>query len=54
MLVYTPKNAHLFKVDKNRTQQQYSAAHIVYSKLSIILFSIIVTPDCGLIEAQQC
>ena len=45
----THAKAHnLFRVDEN-SLEQCCAAHIV----STTLFGI-VTPDCGLIQAQQC
>ena len=48
MRYYTPKNCHLFKVNKNRMQQCCAAT----TECNNIVHSI-VTPDCGLIQAQH-
>ncbi len=51
MLVKSAKNSHSLKVVEN-TMQQCCAAHIVHSCQQYC--PAIVTPDCGLIQAQQC
>ena len=52
-IIITTRHYHLFKVVENR-MQQCCAAHIVHSCLQYCSMFSIVTPDCGLIQAQQC